>query len=132
MPVIFCQKCGTKNQIGEEICVRCGTKLMILAYAHRMNSTLPILDEHFLERISALEYSIGRLDDRLNEIYDLVQQLSTDSFYDHTMIESIAEALKRLQIVASRTLNATGTSALPSDCWRARNARSSKRARSPF
>ena len=104
MPVIFCQKCGTKNQIGEEICVKCGTKLMILAYAHRMNSTLPILDEHFLERISALEYSIGRLDDRLNEIYDLVQQLSTDSFYDHTMIESIAEALKRLQIVGKQDL----------------------------
>jgi len=73
VPVIFCQKCGTKNQIGEEICVKCGTKLMILAYAHRMNSTLPILDEHFLERISALEYSIGRLDDWFNEIYDLVQ-----------------------------------------------------------
>jgi len=27
-----------------------------------------------------------------HEIYYLVQQLSTDSFYDHTMIESIAEA----------------------------------------
>ena len=27
---------------------------MIMAYAHRLNSNLPILDEHFLERISAL------------------------------------------------------------------------------
>lgn len=104
MPVIFCQKCGTRNQIGEEACVKCGTKLMILPYAHRLSSSLPILDEHFLERISALEYSISRLDDRLNEIYDLVQQLSTDSFYDHTMIESIAEALKRLQIVGKKDL----------------------------
>jgi tetratricopeptide (TPR) repeat protein len=102
--VIFCQKCGTKNQIGEEVCVKCGTKLMILPYAHRLSSSLPILDEHFLERISALEYSISRLDERLNEIYDLVQQLSTDSFYDHTMIESIAEALKRLQIVGRQDL----------------------------
>jgi len=104
VPVIFCQKCGAQNQIGEEICAKCGTKLMILPYAHRLNSSLPILDEHFLERISALEYSIGRLDERLNEIYDLVQQLSTDSFYDHTMIESIAEALKRLQIVGKQDL----------------------------
>jgi len=104
VPVIFCQKCGSKNQIGDEICVRCGTKLMILAFSHRLNSALPILDEHFLERISALEYSIGRVDERLNEIYDLVQQLSTDSFYDHTMIESIAEALKRLQIVGKQDL----------------------------
>lgn len=102
--MVFCQKCGTQNQIGEETCLKCGTKLMIMSYAHRMNSSLPILDEHFLERISALEYTMGRLDERLTEIYDLVQQLTTDSFYDHTMIESIAEALKRLQLVSKRDL----------------------------
>jgi hypothetical protein len=77
---------------------------MIMSYAHRLNSNLPILDEHFLERISALEYTIGRVDERLTEIYDLVQQLTTDCFYDHTMIESIAEALKRLQLVGKRDL----------------------------
>ena len=104
MPVIFCQKCGIQNEIGEETCVRCGTKLMILPYAHRLNSNLPILDEHFLERISALEYTMGRLDERVNQIYDLVQQLTTDNFYDHTMIESIAEALKRLQLVGKKDL----------------------------
>jgi tetratricopeptide (TPR) repeat protein len=102
--MIFCQRCGTQNQIGEEICLKCGTKLMIMSYAHRLNSNLPILDEHFLERISALEYTMGRLDERLNQIYDLVQQLTTDSFYDHTMIESIAGALKRLQLVGKRDL----------------------------
>jgi tetratricopeptide (TPR) repeat protein len=75
-----------------------------MAHAHRLNSALPILDEHFLERISALEYTIGRLDERLNEIYELVRQLTTDSFYDHTMIEAIAEALKRLQLVGKRDL----------------------------
>ena len=104
MPVILCQKCGTKNLIGDESCFKCGTRLMILPYAYRQNMGMPILDEHFLERISALEYSIGRLDERLNEIYDLVQQLATDSFYDHTMIESIADALKRVQIVGKRDL----------------------------
>jgi tetratricopeptide (TPR) repeat protein len=102
--MIFCQRCGTQNQVGEEICLKCGTKLMIMSYAHRLNSNLPILDEHFLERISALEYTIGRVDERLTEIYDLVQQLTTDCFYDHTMIESIAEALKRLQLVGKRDL----------------------------
>jgi tetratricopeptide (TPR) repeat protein len=104
VPVILCQKCGTKNPVGDESCYKCGTRLMILPYAYRQNMGMPILDEHFLERISALEYSIGRLDERLNEIYDLVQQLATDSFYDHTMIESIADALKRVQIVGKRDL----------------------------
>src|SRR5206468_11189471 len=40
----------------------------------------------------------------LNGIHELIQQLSTESFYDHTMIESIAEALKKLQIVGKRDL----------------------------
>jgi hypothetical protein len=46
------------------------------------SGTLPVLEEHLLERISALEYALGQLDERLNGIL-LIQQLSTESFYDH-------------------------------------------------
>jgi tetratricopeptide (TPR) repeat protein len=102
--MILCQKCGAVNQIGEEGCYKCGTKLMIVSAAYQQNGSLPMWEEHFLERISVLEYTLGRLDERLNEIHDLVQQLASESFYDHTMIESIAEALKRVQIVGKREL----------------------------
>src|SRR4051812_30197327 len=102
--MILCQKCGAVNQIGEEGCCKCGTKLMIVSSAYQQNGSLPMWEEHFLERISVLEYTLGRLDERLNEIHDLVQQLASESFYDHTMIESIAEALKRVQIVGKREL----------------------------
>ena len=102
--MILCQKCGTTNPVGEESCHKCGTKLMIISATYRQSVALPILEEHFLERISALEYALGKLDERLNEIHDLVQQLSTESFYDHTMIESIADALKRVEIVGKRDL----------------------------
>ena len=77
---------------------------MIVSSSYRQSGVLPVLEEHLLERISALEYALGRLDERLNGIHELMQQLSTESFYDHTMIESIAEALKKLQIVGKRAL----------------------------
>jgi tetratricopeptide (TPR) repeat protein len=102
--MILCQKCGATNSLGQETCNQCGTKLMIVSSTHRHSGTLPVLEEHLLERISALEYALARLDERLNGIHELMQQLSTESFYDHTMIESIAEALKKLQIVGKRDL----------------------------
>jgi tetratricopeptide (TPR) repeat protein len=102
--MILCQKCGAINRIGEESCQKCGSKLMIISYSDHPNGLLPSWEEHLLERISSLEYTVGRLDDRLNEIHDLVHQLTTESFYDHTMIESIAGALKRLQLVGKREL----------------------------
>ncbi|MEW5975514.1 MAG: tetratricopeptide repeat protein [Acidobacteriota bacterium] len=90
--------------MSDETCIQCGTRLMIMSYSDRQHNALPILEEHFLERISALEYGMGRLDERLNEIQDLVQQLAAESLNDHAMIESIADALKRLQIVSKRDL----------------------------
>lgn len=102
--MILCQKCGGTNAVGQEVCHQCGTKLMIVSSIHRHGGDLPVLEEHLLERISALEYSFSRLDVRLNAIHELIQQLSTENFYDHTMLESISERLKTLQIVSQRDL----------------------------
>ena len=104
LEMILCQKCGAVNRIAEENCQKCGCRLMIISYTDQQNAPLPAWEEHLLERISSLEYSVGRLDERLTEIHDLVHQLATESFYDHTMIESIAGALKRMQIVGKREL----------------------------
>jgi tetratricopeptide (TPR) repeat protein len=102
--MILCQKCGAINHVNNEGCQKCGTKLMIVSRLDEQNGMLPMWEEHLLERISALENSLGRMDDRLSEIHDLVQQLATENFYDHTMIESIADALKRVRIVGKSEL----------------------------
>jgi len=77
---------------------------MIVASVYRHSGVLPVLEEHLLERISTLECSLNKLGQRLNGIHELLQELSTESFYDHTMIESIAGTLKKLQIVGQRDL----------------------------
>ncbi len=96
--MILCQKCGTVNQVGDEACSRCGTRLMIISNLNAGEGQIPVWEEHFLERISALEHGIARLEERLDEIYQVMQQLANESFYDHTMIETIVEVLKKSKL----------------------------------
>jgi len=102
--MILCQKCGTINQVGEESCSRCGTRLMIISNFAPSEGQIPIWEEHFLERISALEHGIARLDGRIEEIYQIVQQLANESFYDHTMVETIVEVLKKSKLAGMENL----------------------------
>jgi tetratricopeptide (TPR) repeat protein len=96
--MILCQKCGTVNQVGDESCSRCGTRLMIISNLASGEGQIPVWEEHFLERISALEHGIARLEERIDEIYQVMQQLANESFFDHTMIETIVEVLKKSKL----------------------------------
>jgi tetratricopeptide (TPR) repeat protein len=77
---------------------------MILSGASQFEGPYPAWEEHFLERISALEHVITRLEERLNEFQEVARQLATESFYDHTMVETIVNALKRGRMVGPEAL----------------------------
>ncbi len=62
------------------------------------------MEEHLLERISALEYENSKLSERINQLSDIVNKLVSGNFYDHKMIEAISEALKKARVVGGRTL----------------------------
>ena len=57
------------------------------------------LEEHLLERISALESALTRANDRFEQLLDLAQQQATGSFYDHMMLEALTEMLAETQAV---------------------------------
>jgi tetratricopeptide (TPR) repeat protein len=103
--MILCQKCAAVNQLGDEICSKCGTRLMLTSqsYYQERSSALPI-EEHLLERISAAEYENTKLNDRLNQLGEVVNKLVSGNFYDHKMIEAISEALQKARVVAGKTL----------------------------
>ncbi len=71
---------------------------MIISNLNLGEGQIPVWEEHFLERISALEHGIARLEERIDEIYQVMQQLANESFYDHTMIETIVEVLKKSKL----------------------------------
>lgn len=103
--MILCQKCAAVNQFGQEVCSKCGTRLMITApqYDQERPAVQPI-EEHLLERISTLEYEHSKLSERIAQLTDVVNKLVSGNFYDHKMIEAISEALQKARIVAGKTL----------------------------
>ena len=77
--MILCQKCGTVNSLDEDTCHQCGSRLMLLAQGHQVGGSLPMMDEHLLERISTLEHSTGRLEEKIGHLYNMIEQSAGNS-----------------------------------------------------
>ncbi|MDD5543641.1 MAG: tetratricopeptide repeat protein [Acidobacteriia bacterium] len=103
--MILCQKCAAVNKVGDDVCTKCGTRLMITSapFYQEPTGTLP-MEEHILERLSGLEYEHHKLEERHTELVEIINKLVSGNFYDHKMIEAISEALQKAKVVAGRTL----------------------------
>ena len=64
----------------------------------------PTLEEHLLERISSLESQLGRAQDRLELVLDLVHRQATSGLYDHAMLDALVEHLSERGAVESGKL----------------------------
>jgi tetratricopeptide (TPR) repeat protein len=53
----------------------------------------PTLEEHLLERITALETALMRAQDRLEIMLELLHRQATSGLYDHAMIDALVEHL---------------------------------------
>lgn len=105
--MIFCQSCKTANYFSAEHCTQCGTRLLLIT-RQRPGALQDVsdnsLEEHLLERISALESALTRANDRFEQLLDLAQQQATGSFYDHMMIEALTDLLGDHGLVEHREL----------------------------
>jgi tetratricopeptide (TPR) repeat protein len=59
-----------------------------------MDSVIPFMEEHVLERISALEYSINMLTKRVDSMMETIERVAASNFIDHTMIETLTDSLE--------------------------------------
>ncbi len=95
--MIYCQRCKQANPLELEFCEACGTRLMLMvrprSYPPAAEAMERTLEEHLLERISALEAAVARANERFEKLLDLAQQQATGSFYDHMMVEALTEIL---------------------------------------
>src|SRR5215831_2547963 len=92
--MIHCQNCTTRNTLDRDFCWKCGSKLLVPSGAVAVDSTIPFLDEHVLERISALEYTVNMLSKRVDSIMETVERVAASNFIDHTMIETLTDSLE--------------------------------------
>jgi tetratricopeptide (TPR) repeat protein len=92
--MIHCQNCTTRNTLDREFCWKCGSKLLVPSGPVSLESAIPFMDEHVLERISALENMINMLSKRVDSIMETVERVAASNFIDHTMIETLTDSLE--------------------------------------
>jgi tetratricopeptide (TPR) repeat protein len=92
--MIHCQNCTTRNSLEHEFCWKCGTKLLVTSGPVQLDASMPFMDEHILERISALEYSINMLTKRVDSLMETIERVAASNFIDHTMIETLTDSLE--------------------------------------
>ena len=52
------------------------------------------MDEHVLERVSALEYAVSIMHKRVESLAEMVERVGANNFIDHTMIETLTDSLE--------------------------------------
>src|SRR6266550_513475 len=98
----FCQKCRAANPLGQEFCLRCGTRLMIVVQPPSMRvdstETTPH-EEHLLERLTILENTMARLAERLEQGLKLLLRQSESAYTNHALVKSLIEVLSECGVV---------------------------------
>jgi hypothetical protein len=98
----YCQKCRAGNPLGQEFCLRCGTRLMIVVQPPSMRvdpgETTPN-EEHLLERLTILENTMARLAERLEQGLKLLLRQSETAYTNHALVKSLVEILSECGVV---------------------------------
>jgi tetratricopeptide (TPR) repeat protein len=105
----YCQKCLAANPLGQELCGRCGTRLMLVveppAARFEEGGLAATHEEHLLERISALENRLMRLTDKLEQTLDLLLRQAKNAYFDHALIDTLITVLAETNVLDAARLN---------------------------
>src|SRR6185436_10291337 len=110
---MLCQTCSAYNDDEREYCYRCQNKLLVLSgvssfeedeideYEEEEDLSL---DEHLLERVSALEEIVKRSAETLRTVVDAVQKHERSNFINQTGLLSVKELLEKKNLVSADEL----------------------------
>ena len=98
----YCQKCRAANPLGQEFCLRCGTRLMLVVQPPSVRVDVPSTtphEEHLLERMTMLENTLARLAERLEHALKLLLRHSETAYSNHALVKSLIEMLNECGVV---------------------------------
>ncbi len=106
---IFCQRCLAANSLEQELCVRCGTRLMLVIEPSALRfeeetSSSGNFAEHLLERISTLENRLAQMAERLEHGMDLLLRHARSAYFDHVLLETLIGALNETGAISQQKL----------------------------
>ncbi|HKP36484.1 MAG TPA: zinc ribbon domain-containing protein [Pyrinomonadaceae bacterium] len=103
----YCQNCKAANPLGQEFCLRCGTRLMLVVRPPSMRVDAPETtpnEEHLLERLTILENTLARLAERLEQGLKLLLRHSETAYTNHALVKSLIEILNECGVVDNNRL----------------------------
>jgi len=103
----YCQKCRGANPLGQEFCLRCGTRLMLVVQPPSVRVDVPSTtphEEHLLERMTMLENTLARLAERLEHALRLLLRQSETAYSNHALVKSLIEMLNECGVVDNSRL----------------------------
>jgi len=107
---IFCQRCKSPNDLGEDLCGQCGTRLMLLveptAARFEGRGTAGGMEEHLLERVTAIENNISRVIDKLEKMAELMLKQSRSAYFDHELLDTLITVLGEAGVISPQRLAA--------------------------
>ncbi|HEX8170113.1 MAG TPA: tetratricopeptide repeat protein [Thermoanaerobaculia bacterium] len=107
---MLCQTCSAYNDDEREFCFRCQNKLLVLSgvssfeedeleeYEEEEDLSL---DEHLLERVSAIEEIVKRSAETIRSLVDAVQKHERAIFINQTGLLSVKELLEKKNVLTS-------------------------------
>jgi len=103
----YCQKCRAANPLGQEYCLRCGTRLMLVVQPPSVRVDVPSTTPHedyLLERMTMLENTLARLAERLEQGLKLLLRQSETAYTNHALVKSLIEILNECGVVDNSRL----------------------------
>ena len=107
---MLCQTCSAFNEDDREYCFRCQNKLLVLSGMTSFEEDESeeygedegdlSLDEHLLERVSALEEIVKRSAESLRSVVDAVQKHERAIFINQTGLLSVKELLEKKNVLS--------------------------------
>ncbi|HEV3470528.1 MAG TPA: tetratricopeptide repeat protein [Pyrinomonadaceae bacterium] len=103
---VYCQRCLADNPVGQESCFRCGTRLMLVVEPSSLRfedeGLGGGLEEHLLERVSALENHMLRLAERLAQVVELLLRQTRSVQQEHLLLDTLITALSEARAISKQ------------------------------
>jgi len=110
---MLCQTCGSANEDEKEYCSRCQNKLLVLSGPNSFDEeevddyddeSDVSLDEHLLERVSALEEIVKRSAETIRSLVDSTHKQEKSIFINQTGLLSMKELLEKKGLLSGEEI----------------------------
>ncbi|MFN2596651.1 MAG: hypothetical protein ABR563_05615 [Pyrinomonadaceae bacterium] len=131
---IRCQRCRAANPFGEELCRKCGTRLMLVVEPTSLRFEEDAASESphpavLLERLTLVEGGLMKFAEKLERGFDLMLKQAENVHREHLLVEALVALLARSGVVTREDLKELTRAAFRQDEASRRDAEQRKRVR---